>query len=109
MRRIDVAVLWDLMSDMGMEAVIRRDIEETMTALKHGRYCGILIFRDHVEEDPLEIILNVRDYAPVLPVIVVGRSLDSEYERILSGRGHVHVLPDLQQPLLSNLPELLSI
>lgn len=109
MRHGDVAAIFDFMSDIGVEAVVRRNIEETMTALKHGRYSGILIFREHVDDDPLEIILNVRDYAPALPVVVVGSPRDKEYERILSERERVYVLADTQYTLQRNLPELLSI
>ena len=109
MRHVDVTRLWGLMRDIGIEAVVRTNTEEAINSLKHGRFTGILIYRDFLVEDPLEVILNVRDCDSAIPVIVVGVSSDEHYERILAARDGVYVLPDVRHFLMNDLPELLSV
>ena len=104
----DVTRLWNLIADSGMEVVVRTSIEEVMNSLKHGRFTAILTYRELLAEDPLELILNVRDRDSNIPIIVFGASNDENYERILAGRDGVYVLPDVRQSVRIDLPGLLS-
>ena len=59
-------------------------LQAALHALRHMRALAILVDRDQKRADDLELVLNVRDLDPRIPVLLIGATRDSRTERILS-------------------------
>ncbi len=61
-------------------------LEGVVHALRHMQARAILVDRDQRGADDLELVLNVRDLDPEIPIILIGSSQEERAERILSSR-----------------------
>jgi DNA-binding NtrC family response regulator len=61
----------DVVFDSGFTAVYRDGVLAALTALRKDVYAALIIDMDAAQVDPLEAVLNVRDYDAALPVFLV--------------------------------------
>lgn len=78
--------LMDTLFDIGYVPIVRKNMGEAISKLRHDLFAAVIIQRDQIEADTLEFILNVRDLNEQIPVFVVGNSTDQDENRALSNQ-----------------------
>ncbi|HEO71731.1 MAG TPA: hypothetical protein ENN80_10760 [Candidatus Hydrogenedentes bacterium] len=78
----------------GLAVEVRRWIMEVLTALRNNDIGCILVDDRRLEVDLLELVLNVRDISPKVPIGVVDHSARARAYRLALERcGHVYFVP----------------
>jgi DNA-binding NtrC family response regulator len=67
-------------------------LEGVVHGLRHMQAAAILVDSDHRGADDLELVLNVRDLDPEVPILLVGSSREERAERILSTRKNTFLI-----------------
>ena len=92
----------DILNQIGLRQIQVNNTMEAVQQLRRTRFNAIIIDRDHASFDTLEFVLNVRDFEPSIPIVVLADSLDT---------ASTHALESQPQTLLlekKDIGELIS-
>ena len=84
--------LVEILLDIGLEPLVRKDIQETLYKLRRERLGAIFVDRNRVDVDPLEFVLNVRDVDPEITIVIVGESSSTSEDLALKRQPGVFLL-----------------
>lgn len=77
---------------MGLIPLVRKTIWEALDKLRRESFAAIFIERDSGTVDPLEFILNARDFDARTPIFVVGRFGRDQVDRALLQQQGIRLL-----------------
>jgi DNA-binding NtrC family response regulator len=63
-----------------------RTLEGVVHALRHMKATAVLVDRNQGGADELELVLNVRDLDPEIPIILIGSTREGRADEILSSQ-----------------------
>lgn len=87
----------------GFETVVVEGAARALRKIKNNTYPVVIVDTETCRMDILEFVLNVRDFNPAVPIVVVGESSDSEAEaEILRTQEHVFIFSDFRDSGLEN-------
>ena len=78
-----------LLERMDYTPIVRGSVEHCLELLRIRFFFAVFIDRNFTQADVLEFVLNVRDLDCDVPVIVIGRSEDAEFDCKIQQQGHV--------------------
>ena len=84
--------LMELLFNAGLAPVVRKTMRGVLAILPRERFAAILVDRDHIDDDLLEFVLNVRDVAPETPVVIVGEEADPKSNEALMRQHKIYFL-----------------
>jgi len=61
----------------GFAVDVVRDVSRAVAHLRRRRYRAVLVDLDAADVDSLELVLNVRDFDPVVPIVVIAADWDA--------------------------------
>ncbi len=64
-------VLVTALSQLGWLTVLEYSLQQTMRQLRRHRFKAVLFVDDQTDKDPLEFVLNIRDYDTTIPIILI--------------------------------------
>jgi DNA-binding NtrC family response regulator len=95
------------LTSFGYKLVVRYEMHAAIDTLQHGNFSAVFVDDDHMSEDTLEFVLNVRDVDDEVPILVVG-GLDDYKRKVLSDRSGVYLVSDSKKELAAKTSELLQ-
>jgi hypothetical protein len=86
--------LVDAVLDLGLCVLVWQTIEGTLDRLRHRRFAGLVVDTEHADVDVLELVLNVRDVDPEVPIFVVSGTDGTEGDEIVRSIARTFVVED---------------
>ncbi len=93
-----------LLSDLGFSVLAVSDLEPALSRIQHLNISAV-VMDGTGRNDPLEFVLNVREYSELLPIIVVGPTSGSDLYKVLDSQVEVTVIPDQENGVESRIAE----
>lgn len=93
----------------GTKPIVSRNIQHTLTKLRHGRFAAVLLDYAQIDVDVLELVLNIRDINDHIPVIIKGAENLDNYEVLVSLGGIYIINKDTNDEFCRTLRMLLSM
>ena len=78
-----------LLELMNYAPIVRGSVEHCLELLRTRLFFAVFIDRNFSHADVLKFVLNVRDLACDVPVIVIGRSEDAQFDCKIQQQGNV--------------------
>jgi len=79
---------------LGLRPRFCDELQQAVEIVRADRPGTVVVSRRKDTVDSLELVLNIREMAPALPVIVLGPAPDCREDRILSSLPFVKVVPE---------------
>jgi hypothetical protein len=89
--------LFEIMFSLGTTPLVRQTIREAVRVVSRRRLDVIVVDAGRCREDPVELLLNVRDVAPHLPALVVGPLTSGAMSEMIVSLGNVRFLKALPE------------
>ncbi len=67
----------EILNRVGMRQIHINSTMDALRQLRRTRFNAIIVDREHASFDVLEFVLNVRDFEPSIPIVILAESLDA--------------------------------
>ena len=94
--------------DMGFIPLVKPDLNRVIYDLRHERFILLIYDGNGLEIDPLEFVLNVRDLDGIIPIIILGSSIDQREEELLRREPNVFLVDNYYQQVKTILKQILN-
>ena len=94
--------------EAGYVPIVRGNMMEALSKLKHEPFAAVLVDKNHSEEDTLEFILNIRDMDGQIPIIVFGTIDNEDENRVLSKQNNTCLVGESYNEIKNEIKRLLK-
>ncbi len=88
--------LTEMLRRIGVQPEVRGSVSGALERLRRGQLVAVLVDRRFTRADALEFVLNVRDIAATVPVIVIGAANDKGIDRRIAQQKCTAVIDETQ-------------
>jgi DNA-binding NtrC family response regulator len=81
-----------MLREIGIAPTFVRTLEGVVHALRHMKAAAVLVDRNQGGADDLELVLNVRDLDPEIPIILIGATRGDRADEILSSQQATYLI-----------------
>lgn len=99
--------LMETLFECGLVPIVRTEMMEALSKLRHESFAAILVDRDHIDADALEFTLNVRDMNDDIPIIVVGESDAASEDTALEQQNNILIIGNRRTRLRSKIKQII--
>lgn len=93
-----------LLNGWGYSVLAVTDIEPALSRIQHVDIAAA-VMEGTGRNDPLEFVLNAREFNEMLPIIIVGPAIDSELYKVLEKQLQVAVIPEEENGMDAKIAE----
>lgn len=94
--------------EVGYVPIVRSNMMEAISKLRHEPFAAVLVDRNHSEADTLEFILNVRDMDEQIPIVVFGSAENHNESRVLSSQRNTVLVGENYAKVKSEIKRILE-
>jgi DNA-binding NtrC family response regulator len=83
-----------MLNETELAPVFVSSLEGILHAVRHTQAIAILVDREQRRTDELELVLNVRDLDPQIPIVLIGTSHKDPADEVLSNQRRTFLIPE---------------